>query len=80
MERKAFIFLYPQEEIFQHEIEKGSVFFKDTRTEEKEEYFISRIESAQTEQEKEGIRVEARRDRVDSFRPIYSAKLNSCIN
>jgi len=77
---KAFIFLYPQEEIFQHEIERGSVFFEDPQNKEKDAYFILKIKTANTEQEKEVIRAEARKDRADSFRPVYSAKLNSCIN
>lgn len=80
MTNKVFLFLYPQEEIFQHEIERVSVFFKDPEEKEKDAYFLPRIKSTKTEQEKKTIRAEARRDRADSFRPVYSAKLNSCIN
>lgn len=80
MTNQVFVFLYPQEEIFQHEIERGYVFFKDPNDKEKDNYFITRIEAAKTEGEKEMIRKEARRDRVNSFRPVYIAKLNSCIN
>lgn len=80
MVSKSFVFLYPQEEIFAYEIEKGSVFFKDPNENEKESYFMQMINNAKTENEKEKIREEARKDIVNTYRPVYAKKLNSCID
>ncbi len=80
MVAKAFIFLYPQEEIFENEIDKGSVFFKDPREKEKEAYFMPKIQNAATKKKKGKIWEEARKDRAKAFKPVYSAKLNSCID
>lgn len=79
-QNKIFIFLYPQQEIFDHEIDRGSVFYKDPKDSEFDAYFLPRLELAKTEQEKEQIRAEARKVQADSFKPYYSAKLNACIN
>jgi hypothetical protein len=79
-QNKTFIFLYPQQEIFDYEIDRGSVFYKDPKSSEFDAHFLPRLELAKTEKEKEQIRVEARRVRADSFKPYYSEKLNSCIH
>ncbi len=80
MVNKTFVFLYPQSEIFNQEIEHGSVFFEDANEEEKYAYFLYKMQSAKTEIEKNALIKEAKKDKADSFKPVYSEKLNSCIH
>lgn len=77
--QKTFIFLYPQQEIFDHEISTHSFLYKSPKLSEECTNFMHRFEIAKTQQEKEKIRAEWRKLEADSFKPFYSAKLNSCI-
>lgn len=80
MVHKRFIFLYPEQEIFDHEISQGAIFFEDPLEESRNARFIPRITAAVTEEEAEALRAEARADRAAAFKPIYCAKLNACIH
>lgn len=77
---RMFIFLYPQEEIFMGEIQRGcfSYSFKGKRKLEKD--LSDRIEEAETKEEKEKRIKDARQVYYDKFRDYYSKKLNLCIN
>lgn len=79
-QNKTFIFLYPQQEIFDYEIYRGSFFYECFNEKELNNQFLPRLEKAKNEEEKEKIRAEARKVIADSFKPYYSKKLNSCIH
>lgn len=79
---KIFLFLYPEEDIFQAELERNYSFYQeqDPNNASLDALFLPRIIAAPTEAEKEEIRKEARRANAESFRPFYSEKLNACID
>ena len=74
---KAFIFLYPETDIFDFEINGGAYSFSDK---EKERQFKERIDKSESDEEKEAIRAEAVKEIRAEFRQVYSSKLNQCID
>jgi len=81
-QNRSFIFLYPQEEIFDYELEKGAILYEGRSKIRRalKKAFLPRIERAETEAEKEAIQQEARNQLKRLFRPFYSKKLNACID
>lgn len=79
-ENKTFIFLYPQQEIFDHEIDRGSIHLTEEWEKQRGYLFDEEFKAAKTEEELEELRKLARKDRADFFKPLYASKLNSCIN
>lgn len=75
--QKALVFLYPQPEIIDFEIEVGAVFLKDRRWERE---YLKRFEAAGSEEEKAAIRAEAREERERRYRDWYRSTLNACID
>ena len=73
--------MYPLDEIFDFEInEKGAFAIRDKWARDRGYLFFPRIASAKTPEEKNEIISEAKKDQGELFRPLYSRKLNSCIN
>jgi len=79
---KSFIFLYPQEEIFQTELGWGIGKYETSSLEGRKlsREYMQRIENVEREENKEEIKrdIIARLD--NSFRETYSKKLNACID
>ncbi|HLC53112.1 MAG TPA: hypothetical protein VJK03_01080 [Candidatus Nanoarchaeia archaeon] len=78
--KNTFVFLYPENEIFEHEIGEGSYKFSKEWEKEKARIFKHLLKSAKTEEEKKAIRNKAIKDRDNFFRPIYKKALNECID
>ena len=76
---KRFVFLYPQEDIFSYEIEKGSILVTDKWEEERSNILDEEFRTA-IGQSKEALQAKARKDRTSYFTPIYKKQLNQCIN
>lgn len=81
IENKTFIFLYPQEDIVDFEIEQSSCFYeRGKRSKYLIEKYFPRINAVGTDEEKRAIQLEARNELKRLFAPVYSSKLNSCIH
>ncbi len=79
-QNKTFIFLYPQQEIFDFELEFGSGIVDDKWWAARKTYFEPKLAKVKNQQEKQAIQAEARKDRTQFFRPTYKRLLNQCIS
>ncbi len=78
--KNIFIFLYPQNEIFEHEIENGSYVVREEWERERAKLFKLSLEDVRTDRERRDIQREAREDLANFFKPIYRKALNECID
>ncbi len=75
-----FLFLYPIDEYFDYEIRKGAFSYSFRQSCPTENAaFSQRFEEAETAEEKEAIRQEAKKLMEEQFRPVYARTLNACI-
>ena len=61
-------------------IKSGSYIFYDEWKKSSGSHFKELFAQANSEKEKETVRIEARKDLASFFKPIYRRKLNECIN
>lgn len=76
---KAFLFLYPITEYFNHEINCGAHFY-DSSNAEKDKDFLLELDKVTSEEEKEMLRQRAYNKAKAEFRQRYKRLLNDCID
>lgn len=77
-ENKKFIFLYPQKDIFDFEIENNACTIRLSKWKERE--LKRRLRLAKNKEKRRAVGQEYQRIREAVFRQIYSTGLNACIN